>query len=73
MSTQTKPTFGTAVQAIYLTIIHAALAIQKLAMGTEEVVDLARNEVINLDEMQQIRLDNTKADRQAQRAALAAL
>ena len=73
MTTATKPTFGTAVQAIYLTIIHAALAIQKLAMGTEEVVDLARNEVTNLNEMQLIRLDSTKAERAAARAALAAL
>lgn len=64
------PTFGDAINAVYLTIIHSCLALQKFAMGSEECVDLVRNEIGNLDEIQQIRMDLTKAERITQRIAI---
>ena len=73
MSTERKPTFGSAIEAVYLTVIHICMTFQKTAMGAEEIVDLARNEVTNVSEMQMIRLDSTKAERAQQRTALAAL
>lgn len=66
-----KPTFGSAIEALYLMFIHACLALRKTAQAAEEVVDLARNEIGNIDEMQQIRLDLTKAERVVQRKAFA--
>ncbi len=65
-----SPTFGDAINAVYLTIIHTCMAFQKAAMGTEEIVDLARNEISNLDKHQQIRLDRSEHDRSLQRVEL---
>jgi len=48
-------------------------AVVATARTTEKAVNLAENEVDNLNEMQMIRLDSTKAERQQQLAALAAL
>lgn len=45
------------------TISAVSNATVGLAELTEETVDLARNEVANLQEMQQIRLDEVRADR----------
>jgi len=72
MTTKVKPTFGNAVEAVYLTIIHGCMAVMKLAQGSEEIVDLARNEVANLHIMQGIRLDASQAERAANRKALEA-
>ena len=48
-------------------------AVVATARTAEKAVILAENEVDNLNEMQLIRLDQTKAERQQQQAALAAL
>ena len=48
-------------------------AVVATARTTEKAVILAENEVDNLNEMQLIRLDQTKAEREQQLAALAAL
>ncbi len=45
-------------------------AIVTTATTTEDIVKLVRNEVKNLDELQQIRLDLTKAERRLQRTTL---
>ncbi len=58
--------FKTTLRAVFSTVVTAATT-------TEKVVLLAENEVDNLNEMQLIRLDQTKAERAQQRAALAAL
>jgi hypothetical protein len=64
MSTETtKATFGTAIEALYLAFIHACRTLMKVSLLFEETTDLCRNEVGNLDELQQIRLDATKAER----------
>lgn len=69
---EVKPTFGAAIEALYLTVIHSCMFLMKLAQGSEEIVDLARNEVTNLNEMQGIRLDATKAERTITRVQLEA-
>ena len=58
--------FKTTLRAVFSTVVTAATT-------TEKVVLLAENEVDNLNEMQMIRLDQTKSERAQQLAALAAL
>ena len=57
--------FKTTLRAVFSTVVTAATT-------TEKVVQLAENEVDNLNEQQLIRLDQTKADRKVQRAAIKA-
>ena len=63
---QTKPGFFDALNALFGAIFTAATV-------TERVVKLADNEVSNLEEYQNIRLDNVRAERKANQLALKAL
>lgn len=62
----------TTLRAIFSATVTSAEAVNELALTTKESITIARNEVQNIDEMQQIRLDQTKAERKAQQAQFAA-
>jgi hypothetical protein len=63
-------TFGQALSSAFSAIFHMFTAAEKAAITVEATIDLAHNEVRNLDELQQMRLDESRNARAVQQAEL---
>ena len=66
-------TFGQALSSFFSAIFHAFVAAEKAAVVVESSIGLAQNEVDNMSEIQQIRLDESRSLRAQNKAALEAL
>ena len=61
----------TTLSAIFGTVVAVARTTEKASLVVEKTVQLAENEVDNIDEMQQQRLDLTRHEREQQKAIFA--
>ena len=65
-----RVSFGQALSSAFSAIFHVFTAAEKAAITVEATIELAHNEVKNLDELQQLRLDESKHNRLLQQQEL---
>ena len=65
--------FFDALGAVFSAVFNLAHGANDAVLVGRKVIHLADNEIVNIEEYQQMRLDTVKAERKANKAALAAL